>query len=113
MARRNSLKERSLEPPRRDPMLDFAVKDTWRIFRIMGEFVEGFETLSTIMGVSIFGSARSQPGTPDYQRAEAMGRGPPPPGVRGVTGGGAGGREGADKGGAGAGGGAGRPGGGA
>ena len=46
-------------------MLDFAVKDTWRIFRIMGEFVEGFETLSTIMGVSIFGSARSQPGTLD------------------------------------------------
>src|SRR5438552_9754219 len=98
MARRNSLKERSLEPPRRDPMLDFAVKDTWRIFRIMGEFVEGFETLSTIMGVSIFGSARSQPGTPDYQRAEAMGRALARAGFAGVTGGGPGGLEAADKG---------------
>mgnify|MGYP006381513051 CR=1 FL=1 len=56
------LKEWSLEP-RRDPMLDFAVKDSWRIFRIMGELVEGFETLSQIQGVSIFGSARSAPGS--------------------------------------------------
>src|SRR5436305_10982090 len=98
MARRKSLKERTLEPPRRDPMLDFAVKDTWRIFRIMGEFVEGFETLSTIMGVSIFGSARSQPGTPDYQRAEAMGRALARAGLAGVTRGGPRGRGGARKG---------------
>src|SRR5258706_11083145 len=91
MARRNSLKERTLEPPRRDPMLDFAVKDTWRIFRIMGEFVEGFETLSTIMGVSIFGSARSEPGSPDYRRAEAIGLGPGRAGFAVVTRGGPGG----------------------
>src|SRR2546428_11575702 len=107
MARRNSLKERSLEPPRRDPMLDFAVKDTWRIFRIMGEFVEGFETLSTIMGVSIFGSARSEPGSPDYRRAEAQGRGPARAGVPPITGGGPGGMGGAHKGAPGARGGAG------
>jgi len=55
-------------------MLDYAVKDTWRIFRIMGEFVEGFETLSQIEGVSIFGSARSAPGSVDYKNAEEMGR---------------------------------------
>src|SRR5216684_696396 len=98
MPRRNSLKERSLEPPRRDPMLDFAVKDTWRIFRIMGEFVEGFETLSTIMGVSIFGSARSEPGSPDYQRAEEMGRVLAKAGYAVITGGGPGDMEAANKG---------------
>src|SRR5216684_1664391 len=98
MPRRNSLKERSLEPPRRDPMLDFAVKDTWRIFRIMGEFVEGFETLSTIMGVSIFGSARSEPGSPDYRRAEAMGRALARAGFAVITGGGPGDMEAANKG---------------
>jgi uncharacterized protein (TIGR00730 family) len=91
------LKERRLEP-RRDPMLDFAVKDTWRIFRIMGEFVEGFETLSTIMGVSIFGSARSEPGSPDYRRAEAMGRALARAGFAVITGGGPGDMEAANKG---------------
>jgi uncharacterized protein (TIGR00730 family) len=87
-----------LEPPRRDPMLDFAVKDTWRIFRIMGEFVEGFETLSTVKGVSIFGSARSEPGSPDYRRAEAMGRSLARAGFAVITGGGPGDMEAANKG---------------
>ena len=73
----NLLKERRLEP-RRDPMLDFAVKDTWRIFRIMGEFVEGFETLSQVKGVAIFGSARSLPGSADYQRMYQLIRQPGP-----------------------------------
>jgi hypothetical protein len=49
-----------LEP--RPYLLDFAVKDTWRIFRIMAEFVEGFETLSQIpKAVTVFGSARTRP----------------------------------------------------
>jgi uncharacterized protein (TIGR00730 family) len=84
--------------PRRDPMLDFAVKDTWRIFRIMGEFVEGFETLSHVKGVSIFGSARSVPGSPDYQRAEEMGRALARAGYAVITGGGPGDMEAANKG---------------
>src|ERR1044071_1756363 len=91
------LKERRLEP-RRDPMLDFAVKDTWRIFRIMGEFVEGFETLSQVKGVTIFGSARSQPGSKDYERAEAMGRALAQAGYAVITGGGPGDMEAANKG---------------
>src|SRR2546428_250245 len=79
-------------------MLDFAVKDTWRIFRIGGEFVEGFEPLSTIMGVSISGSARSEPGSPDYRRAEAMGRALARAGFAVITGGGPGDMEAANKG---------------
>src|SRR5438552_2204219 len=97
MVIRNLLKERRLEP-RRDPMLDFAVKDTWRIFRIMGEFVEGFETLSHVKGVAIFGSARSAPGSPDYQRAEEMGRALARAGYAVITGGGPGDMEAANKG---------------
>src|SRR4029078_7741171 len=79
-------------------MLDFAVKDTWRIFRIMGEFVEGFETLSRIKGVAIFGSSRSQPGSPDYARAEGMGKALAKAGYAVITGGGPGDMEAANKG---------------
>src|SRR5882724_8811324 len=45
--------------------------DTWRIFRIMSEFVEGFESLANIgRAVSIFGSARTKPDDPYYKAAE-------------------------------------------
>ncbi len=44
--------------------------DAWRVFRIMGEFVEGFETLSKLgPAVSIFGSARTTAGDPLYAAA--------------------------------------------
>jgi uncharacterized protein (TIGR00730 family) len=79
-------------------MLDFAVKDSWRIFRIMGEFVEGFETLSQVKGITIFGSARSQPGSPDYERAYAVGRTLARAGYAVITGGGPGDMEAANKG---------------
>ena len=50
---------------------DFTKEDTWRIFRIMSEFVEGFEVLSQIgKAVSIFGSSRTKPGTKYYKLAE-------------------------------------------
>ena len=46
-------------------------EDPWRVFRIMSEFVEGFETMSRIgAAVSVFGSSRTPSGDPDY-RGEA------------------------------------------
>jgi uncharacterized protein (TIGR00730 family) len=46
------------------------VKDLWRIFRIMAEFVEGFQELASIgPAVSIFGSARTEPDHPHYKLA--------------------------------------------
>lgn len=45
-------------------------QESWRIFRIMGEFVEGFETMSYYKnGVTIFGSARTKPEHPHYKAA--------------------------------------------
>ncbi|MDD5409406.1 MAG: TIGR00730 family Rossman fold protein [Candidatus Omnitrophica bacterium] len=52
---------------------DFLQGDTWRIFRIMSEFVDGFEILSKIgRAVSIFGSARTKPGSRHYKLAEEI-----------------------------------------
>lgn len=52
---------------------EITAKDTWRIFRIMAELVEGFDTMSTVgPAVSIFGSARCQPDDPDYKMAEEI-----------------------------------------
>ncbi len=49
---------------------DLTIKDSWRMFRILGEFVDGFETLSQIYpAVSIFGSARAKPGETIYEQA--------------------------------------------
>jgi uncharacterized protein (TIGR00730 family) len=46
-------------------------QDTWRVFRIMAEFVEGFGEMNEIgPAVSIFGSARTRPGHPDYEACE-------------------------------------------
>lgn len=47
--------------------------ESWKIFQIMGEFVEGFERLARIKpSVSIFGSARTAPDHPDYKLAEEI-----------------------------------------
>ncbi len=49
--------------------------DGWRIFRIMAEFVEGFQTMSTVgKAVTIFGSARTKPEDPYYKAAEETAR---------------------------------------
>ncbi len=60
--------EQLLETPKQD---EFTRSDTWRVFRIMGEFVEGFDDLATVSrAVSIFGSARTPPDHPQYKEAQ-------------------------------------------
>lgn len=50
---------------------DFTHTDTWRVLRIMGEFIEGFDTLATVdKAISVFGSARVGPDDPHYAAAE-------------------------------------------
>ena len=50
---------------------DFTKEDPWRIFRIMSEFVDGFDELSKIGdAVTIFGSARTKPSDKYYKMAE-------------------------------------------
>ncbi len=52
-----------------------AADETWRVFRIMSEFVEGFETLSRVSpAVSVFGSARTTADDPYYALAQQLGR---------------------------------------
>jgi len=60
--------EQLLESPRPD---EFKHTDPWRVFRIMGEFVEGFDELATLTrGIAIFGSARTKADDPDYKAAQ-------------------------------------------
>jgi len=78
---------------------DLMNEDTWRVFRIMAEFVEGFETLSPIpRAVTVFGSARARPGDADYRYAEELGRALAKAGHAVITGGGPGHMEAVNKG---------------
>src|SRR5437867_11231191 len=54
---------------------DFTHTDTWRVMRIMGEFIEGFDTLASVdKAVTVFGSARVEPDDPHYRAAEEVSR---------------------------------------
>jgi uncharacterized protein (TIGR00730 family) len=66
-------------------------KDTWTVFKIMGEFVEGFETLRPYWpSVSIFGSARTRKGHRYYRDAVAVAEALSNAGYSIITGGGPG-----------------------
>ncbi len=53
--------------------VDFPREDTWRVFRIMSEFVEGFEILSELgQAVSFFGSSRMKPNNKYYKLTEKI-----------------------------------------
>jgi hypothetical protein len=74
-------------------------KDAWRVFRIMGEFVEGFEELQRVgPAVSIFGSARIGPDSPEYRSCVETARLMGEAGFAIITGGGPGIMEAANKG---------------
>jgi uncharacterized protein (TIGR00730 family) len=77
----------------------FVHTDTWRIFRIISEFVEGFEALEKLpSAVAVFGSARTKPDLPDYNLARRMGRLLAEKGFAVLTGGGPGVMEAANRG---------------
>jgi uncharacterized protein (TIGR00730 family) len=74
-------------------------EETWRIFRIMAEFVEGFDVMSRIpAAVSVFGSARTPEGDAQYRLAEETGAELVRQGFAVITGGGPGIMEAANKG---------------
>jgi uncharacterized protein (TIGR00730 family) len=83
---------------RRGPS-DWVHTDPWRIMRIQAEFVEGFGLLAELgQAVSVFGSARSRPGTPEYELAVEIAGGLAEAGYAVITGGGPGIMEAANKG---------------
>jgi uncharacterized protein (TIGR00730 family) len=74
-------------------------QESWRVFRIMAEFVDGIEHLSPLEpAVTIFGSARTKPGDKYYVMAEDLGRTLAGEGYTVITGGGPGIMEAANKG---------------
>jgi uncharacterized protein (TIGR00730 family) len=85
-------------PPQRPEQL-FLKSDSWRVLRIMGEFVWGFDNLADVSdGVTIFGSARTPPSDPHYEQAVETARLLAKAGIPVITGGGPGIMEAANRG---------------
>ena len=94
--RKNKKSPRPILPDINDSML---TRESWKIFQVIAEFVEGYERLIyTKPSVSIFGSARTQPNEHEYKLAEDIGEQLSNSGYSVVTGGGPGVMEAANKG---------------
>ena len=107
MTHRRSENSEYEEPSRRTTDLQhqywldyFNAGDSWRLFRIMSEFVDGFDSLSGLKGpsVSFFGSARTEPDDPYYGLTETIAAELANQGYTVITGGGPGIMEAANKG---------------
>ncbi len=86
-------------PQLRERRRDFVTSDPWRVLRIMGEFVEGFDTLADVQsGVTFFGSARTKADDPHYAAASETARLFAQAGFAVITGGGPGIMEAANRG---------------
>ncbi len=97
------IKKRTFGKIVKDPTYDLdnsMASDSWRIFRILAEFVEGFEGLGSLdpRAVTLYGSARTKPQEKYYTLAEDIGRGLAEAGFGVITGGGPGIMEAANKG---------------
>ena len=78
---------------------EFKLEESWRLFRIIGEFVEGVDRLHDLgPAVSIFGSARTKPGSPYYEKAREIAALMVEHGYNVITGGGGGIMEAANRG---------------
>ena len=78
---------------------EWKTKDAWRALRILSEFVEGFDTLADLPpAVSVFGSARSKPDSPECELAADLGAALAEAGYAVITGGGPGVMEAANRG---------------
>jgi uncharacterized protein (TIGR00730 family) len=74
VSQRVTADEQLFIPPFRE-RVPFTQTDPWRVLRIMGEFVAGFDELADIgAAVTVFGSARSRPGDPMYELAAETAR---------------------------------------
>jgi uncharacterized protein (TIGR00730 family) len=86
-------------PPPQPPEQLFLKSDSWRVLRIMGEFVWGFDNLADVSdGVTIFGSARTKLNDPYYEKAVETARLLARAGIPVITGGGPGIMEAANRG---------------
>lgn len=80
-------------------VIDALAEDSWRMFRIMGEFVQGFEEMADVgKAVTVFGSARLGLESDVYEKAEQLGQELAREGYAVLTGGGPGAMEAANKG---------------
>jgi uncharacterized protein (TIGR00730 family) len=78
---------------------DWVHGDPWRVLRIQSEFVEGFGALAELgPAISVFGSARTLAGSPEYETAQRIGRALVEAGYAVITGGGPGAMEAANRG---------------
>ncbi len=77
--------------PMKEQMEKLFLEDSWRVFRIISEFVEGFEELSAVGDcLTLFGSARTKKGEKDYEMAYEIARLAVKAGYGVITGGGGG-----------------------
>lgn len=86
--------------PRQQYLIDdLSIQESWRLFKIMSETVDGFDSLSDLgPAVSVFGSARSEPSDPIYKQTEELAGHIVRAGFDVITGGGPGLMEAANKG---------------
>jgi len=83
--------QKNQEPPYGGGVRDFVDDETWRVFRIMSEFVEGFEVLRKVRpAVTVFGSARTHNNHRYYKLGYELARGLASDGFSLITGGGPG-----------------------